>query len=148
MKRVMKKTLVLITFLLAFGTSWGQTTFWVDSLQYETTSDNTVKVKGVKSGITNAVIPATVTNYGNTYNITSIGDNAFASCNSLASIEIPEGVTSIGNPAFWYCSSLASIEFQKMVTSIDDNAFGCCSSLASIEIPEGVTSIGNYTFIY
>ena len=72
-----------MTFLLAFGTMWGQTQFWVDSLQYETTSNNTVKVSDAKSNIVNANIPAMVTYNGNTYSVTSIGDYAFGGCSSL-----------------------------------------------------------------
>ena len=54
---------------------------------------------------------------------TSIGDNAFANCNPLTQINIPDGVTSIG-----------------------DNAFANCNSLTQINIPDSVTSIGNYVF--
>ena len=56
-------------------------------------------------GCKNSVIPSDGS-------VTHIGDHAFARCNSLASIVIPEGVTSIGKYAFWYCSSLTSITFQ------------------------------------
>ena len=41
--------------------------------------------------------------------ITSIGNNAFSSCNSLQSVTIPSGVTSIGNNVFDYCYSLQSV---------------------------------------
>ena len=56
-------------------------------------------------GCKNSVIPSDGS-------VTRIGDYAFARCNSLTSIVIPEGVTSIGKYAFWYCSSLTSITFQ------------------------------------
>ena len=78
--------------------------------------------------------------------VTSIGDNAFYYCYSLASITIPESVTSIGNYAFYYCYSLASITIPEGVTSIGNYAFNSCYSLASITIPEGVTSIGSSAF--
>ena len=79
-------------------------------------------------------------------NVTSIGDNAFDSCFSLASITIPAEVTSIGNAAFNSCYSLASITIPAGVTSIGDNDFSNCYSLASIAIPAEVTSIGNSAF--
>jgi TolB-like protein len=41
--------------------------------------------------------------------VTSIGDSAFSSCESLTSITIPSSVTSIEYNAFWGCSSLTSI---------------------------------------
>ena len=107
--------------------------------------------------------------------VTSIGDEAFYKCSSLASISIPEGVTSIGKRAFYNCSSLASITIPNSVTSIGNSAFNICGSLAEFNgkfasedgrcliidgvlnsfapyglteytIPEGVTSIGNSAF--
>ncbi|MDR2479127.1 MAG: leucine-rich repeat domain-containing protein [Treponema sp.] len=41
----------------------------------------------------------------------TIGDSAFASCDSLASVVISSGVTSIGGNAFFECNSLASVTF-------------------------------------
>ena len=93
-------------------------------------------------------IPSTVTYNSNTYSVTSIGEDAFAYCSSLASITIPEGVTSIGEFAFRGCSSLTSITLPEGVTSIGRYAFRGCSSLTAITIPENVTSIGEYAFAY
>ena len=78
--------------------------------------------------------------------VTSIGDYAFRSCNSLTSVTIPNSVTSIGDYAFEYCSSLTSVEIPNSVTSIGDYAFRYCSSLTSVEIPNSVTSIGSSAF--
>ena len=78
--------------------------------------------------------------------VTSIGTNAFTYCYSLASITIPDGVTSIGNYAFNSCYSLASITIPDGVTSIGASAFNSCYSLANITIPDGVTSIGTNAF--
>ena len=75
------------------------------------------------AGCQNTIIPNSVT---------SIGDDAFAECDSLTSIEIPNSVTSIGNKAFEGCSSLTSIEIGNSVTSIGKYAFEYCKSLTSV----------------
>ena len=92
------------------------------------------------------VIPSSVTYDGTTYSVTSIGDEAFRSCESLTSITIPNSVTSIGKNAFYDCSSLTSITIPNSVTSIGELAFYYCSSLTSVTIPNSVTSIGWATF--
>ena len=94
------------------------------------------------------VIPSTVTYEGEKYSVTSIGDDAFRSCDALTSITIPEGVTSIGEWTFGYCTALTSITLPEGLTSIGKSAFSNCSALTSITLPEGVTSIGNYAFYY
>ncbi len=78
--------------------------------------------------------------------VTSIGNDAFSSCDSLTSVSIGDSVTSIGDWAFYYCKSLTSITIPDSVTSIADGAFYCCTSLTSITIPDSVTSIGNGAF--
>jgi hypothetical protein len=79
-------------------------------------------------------------------NVKSIGENAFAVCDSLTSITIPTSVTSIGNMAFAGCESLTSITIPASVTSIGENAFIRCTSLTSITIPASITSIGKDAF--
>lgn len=72
------------------------------------------------------VIPETVTYDNVTYNVTSIGDNAFYECSGLTSVTIGNSVTSIGVCAFEYCSGLTSIEIPNSVTSIGSSAFYDC----------------------
>lgn len=69
--------------------------------------------------------------------MTKIGNSAFASCQSLTSVEIPEGVTKIGEHAFNSCKALTSIEIPNSVTEIGYNAFYGCNALKTIKIPEG-----------
>lgn len=66
--------------------------------------------------------------------LTTIGNNAFAHCKKLVSIEIPTSVTSIGSYAFWWCDSLASIEIPASVTSIGKGAFSACGSLKKVRV--------------
>ena len=93
------------------------------------------------------VIPEVVDDRdGNEYNIIDIGDDAFAGCENLTSITIPDSVTEIGEYAFCYCKSLTSITIPDSVTKIGDDAFAICENLTSIEIPDSVTEIGASAF--
>ena len=78
--------------------------------------------------------------------VTSIGDEAFYSCENLTSVTIPNGVTSIGNASFLGCRSLPSVTIPNSVTRICGNAFAYCRSLPSVTIPDGVTRIGYFAF--
>ena len=75
-----------------------------------------------------------------------IGDKAFYQCNSLISIQLPEGIDSVGDGIFYGCSSLIFIQLPEGISSIGNEAFCECSSLESIQLPEGITSIGNSSF--
>jgi hypothetical protein len=48
-------------------------------------------------------IPESVDYDGSTFNVTSIGANAFKGCSGLTSVIIPNSVTYIGMAAFEYC---------------------------------------------
>ncbi len=89
-------------------------------------------------GLTSITIPNSVTH---------IGHFAFAYCEHLFSVTIPDDslLTSIGFGAFGYCSFM-NITLPNKVTSIGDAAFSFCRNLAEITIPDSVTSIGYEAF--
>ena len=99
----------------------------------EVTSNSYIKYTG------SVMIPETVTYDGTTYSVTSIGDYAFAYCESLTSVTIPNSVTSIGDWAFAYCLGLTAVTIGNSVTSIGDYAFAFGSGLTSVVVEEGNT---------
>ena len=86
------------------------------------------------------------TNYTIPNSVTTIGDRAFADCESLTNITIPNSVTVIGYQAFYGCKSLTTINIPNSVTTIGDGAFIMCYSLTTINIPNSVTTIGDEFF--
>lgn len=76
----------------------------------------------------------------------SIGARAFACCDSLESVTIPNGATSIGDYAFAFCYALASATIPSGATIIASSTFQDCQSLKSAAIPKGITIIESYAF--
>jgi len=99
-----------------------------------------------KMTIVTLTIPSTVDISNTTYNVTTIGDNAFYNRTDLTIIIIPDSVIIIGNNSFSGCSSLISVIIGNSVTTIGDNAFTGCSSLVSIVLPYSVITIGDRVF--
>jgi hypothetical protein len=109
-----------------------------------TTSGTTATITNYdNTGPKNLVIPATVTDGANTYDVTAIGDDAFFS-NGLTSVTIADSVTTIGNYAF-YSNQLTSVTIGDSVTDIGASAFSG-NLLASVTIGDSVTAIGASAF--
>ena len=121
----------------------------VDGIYYNLNTENmsaevTIGVTMYTGEIT---IPNTITKFGEIYNVTSIGDDAFRDCYSLTSVTIPNSVTSIGSGVFHRCSSLTSVNIPDSVKYIEYETFRDCSSLMSVTIPNSLTYIGDYAFL-
>jgi hypothetical protein len=80
--------------------------------------------------------------------VNTIQKEAFAYCNSLATVIIPDSVTTIGVQAFNYSQSLESVDLPDSLTTIQNSTFSYCTSLATVDIPNGVTAIGENAFSY
>jgi Leucine Rich Repeat (LRR) protein len=73
--------------------------------------------------------------------VTSLGDWAFFSSNTVTSVVIPDSVTNIGDWTFDSCSSLTNVSIGNGVTSIGSFAFSACSKLTRVTIPDSVRDI-------
>ncbi len=68
--------------------------------------------------------------------VTAIAENAFAGCESLTSVVIPDSVQSIGEKAFYECKNLKNITFGNGVGEAGEFAFGRCFSLENVYISD------------
>ena len=89
------------------------------------------------------VIPDTI----NGLPVTSVGGIAFAYCDTLTSITIPNTVTNFGFRLFSYCNNLTNVVLPIGITYIGDYTFEDCTSLRDITIPASVTNIGEGAFL-
>lgn len=130
-----------------------------DGAFYSCSSLRTVRVGGQEN-----VLPATHTDIGTAAfayceslpsiklpdSITEIKDKAFYGCAYLTEITIPAGVTRLGNQAFMGCTSMKSVELKSVGGTLDigNGAFSYCSSLTALTLSSCVTSIGDNAFAY
>ena len=77
--------------------------FDVDGMSYEVNdaAAKTVTLTKGKSSATHVMVPATVTNGGETYTVNTIGQNAFARCEVVGQIDLPTSVTRLEFYAFY-----------------------------------------------
>ena len=74
------------------------------------------------------------------------GGYAFAYCNNLESITIPDTVTEMGSGVFEACRNLKKVVLSNALTVVPSYAFENCENLESIYMPDSVTEIGEYAF--
>lgn len=76
----------------------------------------------------------------------TIGAGAFALCEQLTGIDLPQSVTRIDICAFEGCKTLSDITLPAGVISIGQQAFRSCESLTQMAVPDGVAAIGRSAF--
>lgn len=135
--------------------------------QYTVLDDGTAEITRYKDYGSDIVIPPTlgghfVTSIGNSAfyskdtlnsliipdSVTRIGVTTFYNCRNLTKVTIPDSVITIGDEAFHRCRSLAEVTIPNSVTTIGDKAFYRCSSLTKVSISDSVTFIGEFAFAY
>lgn len=103
--------------------------------EYRTNIKNIIISDGITviSPYTFAHLGVTSVTIGNS--VTTIGEFAFGSCNSLERVDIPDSVTRIDLCAFGSCNSLLSVSIGENVVFIGEDAFAC-NSLTSVTFKE------------
>lgn len=66
-----------------------------------------------------------------------ISDGMFAYCQSLTTIQLPNGVEYIGDYAFYYCTALEEITIPQSVEYLGVQSFVYCSSLTNMTFADG-----------
>lgn len=69
----------------------------------------------------------------------------FSSCHLLTKVTIADGITSLPDNCFYNCSTLAQIELPGSIESIGKEAFASCG-IKSLVLPEGVREIKDKAF--
>jgi hypothetical protein len=118
-------------------------TFTVGNLRYQTTSATECKLLGAVDQ--NALgasmqIPPTASDGTTTYQVTSIGFNAFYGCASLTSVTFPPSVTFIDNGAF-AVTGLTNLVIPSTVKSIINYSFGFNPNLNTLHVGAGSADV-------
>jgi hypothetical protein len=110
-------------------------------------------------GVDEVVIPGSVKTIGKgafyhcylskismTYGLKEIGDLAFAYCQSLDGVFLPNTLQNIGDSAFRSCISLEYVRLPAANVIFGDSVFERCEKLRDVVIPEGIMRLGNNMF--
>ncbi|MBQ6065477.1 MAG: leucine-rich repeat domain-containing protein [Clostridia bacterium] len=84
--------------------------------------------------------------YGIAPEVTRIGEMAFAECDTLFEVTIPEGVKEVASMAFFKCGELRSLDLPETLETIGSDGFSYCEKVPDIFVPAGVKEIGHHAF--
>ncbi len=107
-----------------------KTTDITDYLEYRRFDSGIRITKANKNLAGDIVVPATIDGCP----IEIIDNNAFANCEDVTSVTLPDTITRIGDKAFQFCYALKSINFPEGITYIGHSAFKNCRSLENVTI--------------
>lgn len=110
----------------------------VDGMLYRVTnagSKTVMLVTGKEAK--NVTVPASITIKGASYNVTAIGDQAFAGKGKIQKVTIGLNVTSIGKKAFFKCKKLKNVIFKgTKVKTVKGKAFSKTASKVKVKLPK------------
>jgi len=110
-----------------------------------TTSDESAmaKVKTMADSYNATELANVIVKDGTTY----VCAGAFANCERVISVTLPNSVQVVDSAAFYNCKGLETINMSGDLKTIGYMAFAYCKGLTSITIPQNVASIGIGAFL-
>lgn len=116
------------------------------NIEFMSTGDLNLTISGIDvSGNVNMVIPDTIKIGDMEYNVTGIGENAFAG-SDVETVHLGNNITEVGEGAFKNCTSLQTVDLGNGIIDLGDMAFKGCTGLKAVTISEGLETIGQGTF--
>lgn len=143
MKRVISIFLILVILSTIFAIC---TSAFADGGFTYTTSGSTAKITGWEGTSGSVTIPEKI---NSTYNVTQIGDYAFADKPGITSVTFNgSNLTTIGEGAFSTNNKCTSLTIPASVTTIKARAFHAWVALSRLTFASGskITTIGNWAF--
>lgn len=92
------------------------------------------------------VIPAQISHKGFTYTVVSVGEDAFAGCEELTSVQFPSTLKALSSCAFFGCTSLRQVSLPSSTLVFGSCAFTGCTSLQQITLPRKTELVDSLTF--
>jgi len=148
MKKTLSLLLIIICIILSF-VAIHTTAIFAETYEYYTyeilEEEKIVKITDCNNTVSGTVIvPETIDGYP----VSIIEAHAFADCENIEDIILPNTLTAIGAWAFQHCDSLTNLTIPQNVTWIGQGIFNGCISLKSVVIPDGITYISDDMFAY
>ena len=95
----------------------------------------------LKKAINQCSLDGIMLDLSNITDLTIIPESAFANCEKLKSIKLPDTIISIEENAFYNCKNLESFIFPRSIQKIGKKAFAVCTSLRKIDLPDTITEL-------
>ena len=92
------------------------------------------------------VVPTQISYAGHTYDVLSVGENAFAGCDKLTSVQLPSTVRAVSGCAFLGCTNLRQVSLPNTVRHFGGFSFTGCTSLQQITLPRHTEQVDSLTF--
>ncbi len=145
MKKIIYRTLLISLFIMVVFTI---KSYAASDFSYTLDASGNATITAYNGNETNLTIPSTIDGH----NVVTIGSHAFdesrnsTNGHTIKNLVISEGIERIESLAFAKCNNLETVKLPESLTFIDMQTFIQSSKLKSINIPSKITSIRNSTF--